>query len=144
MHRLRLHLPSGRWATYRHLDLVHDALVNALIAAGAQPEQVIGAQALPWTFAPLGFHHHHEGKVHTLVVSTPSSALAPILAALDPGTLRYARTMTGELFDFTAATVDIAAPPMLTAQAVLGVLTLSPIAITNRSVTPSTMVHATR
>lgn len=133
MHRLRIYLPPGRWARYQHLDLIHDALVNAWIAAGAQPNQVIGAQALPWTFAPLGFHRQHEGHVHTLVVSTPSSELGPVLRMLDPSTLRYARTVTAELFDFTAARVAIESPPMLEEQATLGVLTLSPIAISDRT-----------
>jgi len=135
MHRLRLQLPQGHWAKYQHLDLVHDALVNAWITAGAQANQVIGAHALPWTFAALGFHRKHEGHVHTLVVSTPSSALGSVLESLDPCALRYARTMTGELFDFTSARVDIDPQPMLSEQATLGVLTLSPIAISDRSAT---------
>ncbi len=133
MHRIRLRLPRGRWASYRHLDLVHDSIVNALIAAGAEPDQVIGVQAQPWTFAALGFHRGHEGQVHGLVISTPSPRLAPALTALDPDSLRSARASTGELFDFAAAAVEPEPPPMLAEQAVLGVLTLSPIAIGDRS-----------
>ncbi len=133
MHRIRLRLPKGRWANYRHLDLVHDAIVNALITANAEPEQVIGARAHPWTFAALGFHRGHEGQVHSVVISTPSPLLAPVLATLDPDALRYARASTGELFDLSGATVTSEPPPMLDEQAVLGVLTLSPIAISDRS-----------
>ena len=133
MHRIRLRLPKRRWAVYRHLDLIHDAIVSALIAAGARPEQVIGAQALPWTFAALGFHRDHEGQVHGLVISTPSSELAAALHALDPGALRYARASTGELFDFADAVAEAEPPPMLAERAVLGVLTLSPIAVSHRS-----------
>ncbi len=133
MHRIRIRLPKHRWAVYRHLDLIHDAIVSGLISGGAQPEQVIGSNALPWTFAALGFHRKHEGQVQGLVISTPSKDLAPVLEKLDPEALRYARASTGELFDFADAVVEAEPPPMLTEQAVLGVLTLSPIAISNRS-----------
>ncbi|MEA3277701.1 MAG: CRISPR-associated endoribonuclease Cas6 [Pseudomonadota bacterium] len=133
MHRIRLCLPKGRRAVYRHLDLIHDAIVNALIAGGARSEQVIGAQALPWTFAALGFHRDHEGQVHSLIVSSPSPELAAVLDGLDPGALRYARASTGELLDFSGAAVEPEPPPMLAEQAVIGVLTLSPIAISERS-----------
>jgi len=133
MHRIRLRLPKRRWAVYRHLDLVHDAIVGALIAAGAQPEQIIGPSALPWNFAALGFHRKHEGRVQGLVISTPSPELAPALKTLEPAAVRYARASTGELFDFADAEVEAEPPPLLTEQAVLGVLTLSPIAVSNRS-----------
>ena len=133
MHRIRLRLPKGRWATYNHLDLVHDSIVNALIAAGAEPEQVIGTQAQSWTFAALGYHRGHQGQVHGLVISTPSPLLASTLATLDPDALRYARASTGELFDFTGAAVEPEPPPLVADQAVIGVLTLSPIAISDRS-----------
>jgi len=129
MNRIRLSLPRGQWATYRHQDLVHDAIVNALIAAGAKPEQVIGAGAEPWTFAALGYHRAHEGQVHGLVIATPSAALAPCLAALDPSAVRYARAATGELLDFSAADLSIEPPPVCDDPGMLGVLTLSPLAI---------------
>ncbi|SDY33773.1 CRISPR-associated endoribonuclease Cas6 [Allochromatium warmingii] len=133
MYRLRLQLPPGRWAHYRYLDLIHDALVNAWIAAGAQPEQVIGAQALPWNFAPLGFHSHHEGRAHTLVVSTPDATLSTTLATIDPCAVRYARAATGEMLDFSSANVVVESSPILAEQTVLGVLTLSPVAISDLS-----------
>jgi CRISPR-associated endoribonuclease Cas6 len=129
MNRIRLSLPRGQWATYQHQDLVHDAIVSALIAAGATAEQVIGAGAEPWTFAALGYHRAHEGQVHGLVISTPSPALAPHLAAIDPSAVRYARAATGELLDFSAASLSTAPPPVCEDPGVLGVLTLSPIAI---------------
>lgn len=130
MFRVRLRLPKGHWASYRYLDLVHDALVTGLIAAGASPEQVIGPGAAPWNFAALGFHHRHDGQVHSLVVSTPSPVLAPVLAHLEPGAIRYARAATAELFDFSAAQPHPEPPPPLAiAQGVLGVLTLSPLAL---------------
>lgn len=133
MRRIRLKLERGRWATYRHLDLIHDASVNALIAAGASPELVIGPQAAPWTFAALGHHRDHEGQVHSLVLSTASPELAPVLDKIDASALRYARAVTGELFDFSGAIPVIEEPPFCADPGVLGVLLLSPLAISDRS-----------
>lgn len=133
MLRVRLGLPTGRHAIYRHLDIVHDAVVNALLAAEVPSEHVVGPGALPWNFAALGHHRGHEGLVHTLVVSTPSPILAQALSRLDPAAVRYARALTGELFDFSGADLEPESPPLLPKQAVLGVLTLSPIAISDPS-----------
>jgi hypothetical protein len=133
MLRIRLSLPKGNHAVYRHLDLVHDAVVNALSAAGAASDQIVGPGALPWNFAALGYHRGHEGVVHSLVVSTPSPILAQPLGRIDPAAVRYARAATGELFDFAGADRVPESPPPLLEQAVLGVLTLSPIAISDPS-----------
>lgn len=130
MFRVRFRLPKGHWATYRFLDLVHDALVTGLTAAGATPEQVLGPGAEAWNFAALGYHRRHEGQVHSLVVSTPSPTLAPYLARLEPGAIRYARTATAELFDFSAAQTSPELPPVIPQDVgLLGVLTLSPLAL---------------
>jgi CRISPR-associated endoribonuclease Cas6 len=133
MLRVRMRLPKGSHAVYRHLDLVHDALVNALAAAGALSDQVVGPEALPWNFGALGHHRGHEGIAHSLVVSTPSLTLAQALARIDPAAVRYARAATGEMFDFTEAELAPEPPPPLPEQAVLGVLTLSPMAISDPS-----------
>ena len=133
MNRIRLSLPRGQWAKFQHQDLVHDAIVNALIAAGATPEQVVGAGAEPWTFAALGYHRAHDGRIHGLVISTPSPVLAHALAVLESTAVRYARASTGELIDFSAATVTTETPPGCTDPGVLGVLTLSPIVISDRA-----------
>ena len=129
MNRIRLALPRRQWANFRYQDVVHDAIVNALTAAGAKSDQVTGAGAEPWTFAALGYHRGHEGQVHGLVISTPSAALSATLAALDPGAVRYARASTGEFFDFTGASIEVVPPPVCDDPGLLGVLALSPIVI---------------
>ena len=133
MNRIRLSLPPRQWAEFQHQDLVHDAIVNGLIAAGATPKHVVGAAAEPWTFATLGYHRAQQGRIHGLVISTPSSVLAPALAGLEPAAVRYARAATGELFDFSPASVTTEAPPVSADPGMLGVLTLSPIVISDRS-----------
>lgn len=130
MYRVRFSLPKGHWASYRYLDLIHDALVTGWIAAGATPDQLIGPASEPWNFAALGYHRRQEGQVHSLVVSTPSPILAQMLARLVPGAIRYARAATAELFDFSTAQPSPEPPPLIPLeQGVLGVLTLSPLAL---------------
>jgi CRISPR-associated endoribonuclease Cas6 len=115
------------------LDLVHDAIVNALAAAGATSEKIVGPQAHPWTFAALGHHRGHDGQVHSLVISTASPELAGALELIDAGALRYARASTGELLDFSGAAISFEDPPMCADPGVLGVVTLSPVAISDRT-----------
>lgn len=70
------------------------------------------------------------------MVSTPSAVLAPALAALEPPAVRYARAATGELFDFTGASVRPEPPPVCEDPGMLGVLALSPIAVSDPSAQP--------
>lgn len=133
MYRIRLRLPKGRMAQYRHLDLIHDALVNALLAAGANVEELLGMAAQPWNFAALGFYRGHLGQAHSLILSTPSARLAPALRALNPGHCRYARAATDEWFDFTDADRIHEPPPLTSPDCGVGMLLLSPLAIRDQS-----------
>ncbi len=133
MLRIRIQLPKGQLAVYRHLDLLHDALVNAWTAAGAPPDLVLGAQAGPWNFAALGWHQAREGRTHTLVVSTPNRELTNYLYQLDPAEVRQARASTAEVVDFSRASVSIEPDPIPPGQGVLGCIMLSPLAISERS-----------
>lgn len=123
-------------SVYVNQDILHDALVNAWTAAGAESEQVIGASALPWNFAVLGWHRQGGNQAHSLVVSTPDPNLARILARLDPAHIRYARALTAESVDFSAADIRIEPDPIAPGQTLLGVVMLSPLAI--RDYVPST------
>jgi CRISPR-associated endoribonuclease Cas6 len=129
MYRIRLSLPKGQEATYRNLDLLHDALVNALTAAGATSDEVIGRQARPWNFAALGRHRNGWNRAHSLVVSTSDPELARHLTRLDPTQVTYARAHTAEAVDFAQATVIPDPDPIAPGQTALGVVMLSPLAI---------------
>ncbi|MEA3642354.1 MAG: CRISPR-associated endoribonuclease Cas6 [Lamprobacter sp.] len=56
-----------------------------------------------------------------------------MLDRLDASALRYARAVTGELFDFSGAISVIEEQPFCADPGVLGVLLLSPLAISDRS-----------
>ena len=131
MLRIRVSFPKREEvASYHHLDILHDALIRAWIAADAKKEQVLGVNALPWNFAALG-RQDKAGtkKVHTLIVSTPDATLAKILPCLNPSEIRYARARTVEHVNFANAEITIEEDPILPNQNMLGVLMLSPLAI---------------
>ncbi|MBL8253890.1 MAG: CRISPR-associated protein Cas6 [Candidatus Competibacter sp.] len=129
MRRVRICLPRGQVATYRHLDVLHDALIQGWEAAGVSADQVMGYRARPWTFAALGYHRQRTGYAHTLVVATPDPLLAEGLAALKTAAIRYSRASTAEMVDFSAAEIITDLDPVVPGTRGLGVLMLSPLAI---------------
>lgn len=129
MHRIRISLPKGQGATYRNLDVLHDALTNAWLAAGARPGSVIGRKASPWHFAALGRHQGVYNIVHTLVLGTPDRYLAQILQRLDPTQIIYARASTSEAVSFQAGKVLPDLDPVGRGQTSLGIVMLSPLVI---------------
>jgi len=130
-HRIRLRLPKGQAISYDYQDILHDALINAWLAAGAPIEQVLGAQARPWTFAAIGWRKSNQGRVHSLVVATPDATLARFLRQLDPTHVRYARASTAELVDFGPAEMIPEPDPIPPQRGALGVLLLSPLAVSD-------------
>lgn len=133
MYRIRLQLPKKTSCRYQNLDLLHDALVNGWIAAGAAPAMIIGAQALPWNFAALGNHQNEGNVVHTLVVSAGHSDLVRYLAAMDPAEVSKSRLHTREQISFAQASVQVDPDPVANHQKQLDVLLLSPLAIRKRN-----------
>ncbi len=132
MLRIRIQLPRQQVQYYRYYDILHDALINAWIAAGADAKDVIGASALLWNFAALGKHQSTQGMVHTLIVSTPDKTLASYLAKFESKNIRYIRAKTEELIDFSAATIHQENDPLTAEHKNLGVFLLSPLVIQKR------------
>lgn len=132
MYRLRLSLPRGQSAVYRNLDTLHDALVNAWTDAGAEPRSVVGCEALPWHFAALGWHRDGQNIAHTLVVGTPNPHLSKILMHFNPAHVTHTRASTAEVVNFGGATVVPDPDPVGPGQSALGVVMLSPLAISRK------------
>lgn len=146
MLRIRMTLPKSAEVHYRYSDILHDALINAWDAAGATSEQVCDMSALPWNFAALGSHTHHENSVHTLIVSTPDPTLASFLQRFKPEDVYYTRAKTAEHVDFTGAEIMtekevdfsgarimVEEAPIFPKQNALGVLMLSPLVISTQT-----------
>lgn len=132
MFRIRMALPKGKSISYHYTDILHDALVNAWICAGAAPEDVTGYQAKPWNFAALGWRRDQENRVHTLIVSTPDPDLSEYMKTLKSSDAAYARTATGESVNFSDAEIIADPDPIGPGQNALGVLMLSPLAISRK------------
>lgn len=129
MLRIRLQLLKEEpLQQYDHQDLLHDAIVNALIAAGADSADIIGHQAKPWTFAPLGWHRGHTGVTHGLVIATADHGLARVLSRLDPAQVSKRRWDAGSV-NFSGATLHLEPDPVLPGQTRLGCLLLSPLVL---------------
>jgi CRISPR-associated endoribonuclease Cas6 len=141
MLRIRVSLPKQNLVHYRHLDLLHDALINAWTAAGATIKQVYGASAFPWNFAALGKTGHIDKIVHTLIVSTPAPTLTKYLRDFKPQDIHYARASTIEVVDFAEAKITLEDDPICPQQNALGVLLLSPLAIRDNTVAGSKRWH---
>lgn len=148
MMRIRMTLPKSAKVHYRYSDILHDALINAWDKAGATSKQVCDMSALPWNFAALGSHAHHENSVHTLIVSTPDSTLASFLQRFKPEDVCYTRAKTAEHVDFTGAEIMVEKEkefdfsrarimteevPISPKQNALGVLMLSPLVISTQT-----------
>lgn len=133
MHRIRIQLPVRQSQQYSHYDLLHDALINAWIDAGASPDMVIGFEAFQWNFAALGYHKNKDGYAHTLVVSTPSQILAEVLRNMDVAAIRKMRGHSGETVNFAGATISTDADMIPPQQGIMNMLLLSPVLIQDRS-----------
>ena len=136
MIRMKLQLPKGEQAEFTHQDLVHDALINAMTKAGASIDDVLGYKAEPWTFAALGRSRKSKRSIHTIVVSSPSSKLEEFLKQLKTEDVRYARAKTGEMLDFSKAAKFFEQDPIPPGGGIMGVLMLSPLAISEKGVQP--------
>lgn len=127
MLRIRIQLPKDApLQAYDHQDLLHDAIINAMIAAGADSTDIIGHQAKPWTFAPLGWHQGHTGLAHSLMIATPDNPLAQVLTRLDPAQIVQRRWDISSV-NFAQAKMQLEPDPILPGQTQLGCLLLSPL-----------------
>ena len=129
MLRIRLTLPRRITAqTYTHQDLIHDAIINGLEAAGCNASDLIGLNARLWTFAPIGWHNGHQGWVHSLIISTSDLDITRALTRLKPETINQ-RRWNGETLSFAGAQLNIEPDPMFPQQTQLACLLLSPLVL---------------
>lgn len=133
MFRIRMTLPKRKSVAYNYTDILHDAIVNAWISAGADAEKVTGFHARPWNFASLGWRRGQENRAHTLIISTPDPELSEYIRKLKPGDTAYARAVTAEAVDFSEAEIFADPDPIGPGQKGIGVLMLSPLAISRNN-----------
>jgi len=129
MYRIRIVLPKKKVVAYHNLDIIHDALIHAWVKAGASSEALLGSSAGNWHFGPLGWRNKVESRVHTLVVGTPDKSLSVFLKKMDPASIQYSRTLTGERVEFSGAEVIEDLDPVGQGQSTLGLVMLSPMVV---------------
>jgi len=136
MLRVRLQLPKqAPLQVYDHQDLLHDAIINAWTAAGANSEDLIGSQAKAWTFAPLGWHRGKQGLAHGLVIATADRGLASSLSRLDPAEVTK-RRWDAQSVNFSQARLQLEPDPILPQQQQLACLLLSPLLLQDHTSAP--------
>jgi CRISPR-associated endoribonuclease Cas6 len=133
MNRIRIILPRGRAVYYQYNDILHDAVVNGLTANGAPAEAVIGPKAGLWHFAAMGWRNHSSCRIHTLVIGVADPVLSQALEKLHPEDIAYSRAQTGEVVDFSGAEIQPDPDPIAPGQHALGVVMLSPLAISRQN-----------
>lgn len=137
MLRVIVQLPKQESVRYQYLDIIHDALIAAWLAAGAKTEDVYGHTAKPWTFAALGWNKKQDREsynfVQRLVISTPSPELAKHLLNITPEMIKYARVSTLESVNFELADIQAEPDPILPQQSIFAALCLSPFALSYRN-----------
>ena len=136
MLRIRLQMPKGESVEFVHQDVLHDSLIHAITATGISSEVILGRNAEAWTFAPLGWAGNNKRRGHTLVVSTSSLKISEALRQLRPENVRYARALTGEMVDFSGATIIEESDVIPPGGGTLGTLMLSPLLISQRGTKP--------
>ena len=133
MNRIRIILPKGRAAEYHFQDILHDALVNGLTAEGVPAESLVGPGAGLWHFAALGWRNRSVCRVHTLVMGAADPRIAQALETLRPEDVAHTRAQTGETVDFSGAEIEPDPAPVAPGQNAMGVVMLSPLAISRRN-----------
>jgi hypothetical protein len=132
MHRVHLDLRPCVGLVFRSNDLIHDALIAGFAASGMPADRLVGAAAEPFCFAthavPRKGHLHLRG----LTISTSSSELGTTLRRLDPCSCTKSRAATGEAISLAGARVLPISSPVIPGVTEIGVVTLSPIVISQR------------
>jgi CRISPR/Cas system endoribonuclease Cas6 (RAMP superfamily) len=128
MFRIFLFL-EGRAVPYRYLDSVHAGIVNAFKAAGLTPDQIIGKDALPWTFATKGFAQK-GGRLFLkgITISTCNSSIAEGLRRFRASDIRHVST-NGDQIDLAGARKTIIPDPILDGQHALPICFASPFVL---------------
>lgn len=141
MYRIRVTLPKRGAVCYKNLDIIHDALVNALSCAGAKSADITGFKARPWNFGALGWNRGSKNYVHTLVVSTPDPNLSGHMEHIKTSDISYVRASTSEAVSFSNAEISLDPDPIVPGQNALGILMLSPLAISRQDKTSGPRWH---
>lgn len=122
--------------SYKTQDLLHDAVVSALVGKGIAPERLLGEHAAPWTFGathwrqPRGADGLRICHLKALEVSTADPAVGAALREIRPEDLTYARAASGEAFALAGGSRKDKTLDLAPGTQQLGVRWISPLVMT--------------
>lgn len=87
--------PEGTFATFRFLDSLHGALINAWTVAGVPNHSVIGWSSKNWSFGAVGKATDKGFKLRSVVVGAEGK-LEPFLSILNADSL-FKRSTNGDV-----------------------------------------------
>ena len=128
--------PRGSYVRVRYLDSLHAALINGWTACGARGADVVGHDAGNWSFGAVGLATANGFLLKSLVVGAEGGPLESVLPNLSPETIRKTSVNGDQVnlnsWDRVHDDLPAVGQPGESATATLGVIMLSPLAISVR------------
>ncbi len=120
---------DGPALQYNYLDSIHASIVAGLTATGLPAEQLLGPNALPWTFAAKGFARSGGSLfLKGLTISTCATSLGEALARLDPREVKH-RASNGDQINLAKARKTTIIDPLIHRQEELAICFASPFVL---------------
>ncbi len=134
---LRARLRAQDTIRYTNVDVVKDAAMAMLEAAGCPASLLIGESAQHWGAAPicLGKSDRHASgrpplrRAREIVISTTSRQIAPFLAKCRPEAMVKTQAVTEEHIDLAGATITADLAPVFPGTTFINAFTLTPILV---------------
>ncbi|HSK41934.1 MAG TPA: CRISPR-associated endoribonuclease Cas6 [Arenibaculum sp.] len=138
---LRIRIRSGgRGIAYTNIDVVKDAAINMLEAAGAPVALLSGPDARLWSvgaicsrkLAPRQGSTFPLRLANEVVVSTPDPEIAAYLSKADPSAMRKVQPATGEDVDMSGADIVPDVDPVVPGTSFIEAFALTPILVSRK------------
>lgn len=125
--------PSGTRTTFRFLDSLHGAIINAWTEADIPADSVVGWNSENWSFGAVGNATSKGFRLKSVVIGAEGN-LEPVLRTLEASSLRK-RSSNGDVLDLTSWRKSYEMFPVVgrpTNKCALPVVMLSPLAVSVR------------
>lgn len=136
MLRVKYRPADGIGLTFKSVDLIHDAAINLLKAAGADADKLVGERAAVWSataaFARRTNRGSDECVSREVVISTCDVSVAQSLLAAKMADFRATRHATGEHLDLSTWVPELEECPVTPETRSIVVLCASPMVFRNR------------
>lgn len=136
MFRIRVRSRRGRPVIYANADVLKDAALNMLEAAGCPAPLLVGPEARHWGAGAVCAHRLAPDKpvrrASEILVSTTDPTVASYLAKADPAQMRKTQAATGESIDMRGGSIIPDLAPVAPGSSFIDAIALSPIVVSRR------------